>query len=79
MQTAPRILNGIGNYRISNLNILHCPDLDIQTAREELALLMQSGIIQDKNLITPYMIEQILEYKTFNFYADKKKLLMLVM
>lgn len=35
MQTEPRILNGIGNYRISNLTILHCPDPDIQTTREE--------------------------------------------
>lgn len=34
---------------------------------------MQSSVIQDKNLITPYMIEQILEYKTFKFYADKRK------
>lgn len=30
-------------------------------------------MIQDKNLITPYIIEQILEYKTFKFYVDKRK------
>lgn len=72
-QEEPRILREIGNHRISNLNILHCPDSNVQVTRDELQILLASGIIQDKNLLTPSMIAQIREYKTFNFYGDKRK------
>ncbi len=45
----PRILNGIGNIRINDMNIIHSPDPDKATTKEELQIIIDSGILQDKN------------------------------
>lgn len=69
----PRILNGIGNIRINDMNIIHSPDPDEATTKEELQIIINSGILQDKNLLTPDTIKKIREYGTFNFFNDMKK------
>lgn len=69
----PRILNGMGNIRISDMNIIHSPDPDEATTKEELQIIINSGILQDKNLLTPDTIKKIREYGTFNFFNDMKK------
>lgn len=69
----PRILNGIGNIRISDMNIIHSPDPNEATTKEELQIIINSGILQDKNLLTPDTIKKIREYGTFNFFNDMKK------
>ncbi len=69
----PRILNGMGNIRISDMNIIHSPDPDKATTKEELQIIIDSGILQDKNLLTPDTIKKIREYGTFNFFNDMKK------
>lgn len=68
-----RILNGIGNIRINDMNIIHSPDPDEATTKEELQIIIDSGILQDKNLLTPDTIKKIREYGTFNFFNDMKK------
>lgn len=69
----PRILNGIGNIRINDMNIIHSPDPDEATTKEGLQIIINSGILQDKNLLTPDTIKKIREYGTFNFFNDMKK------
>lgn len=69
----PRILKDIGNIRISDMNIIHSPDPDEATTKEELQIIIDSGILQDRNLLTPDIIEKIREYGTFNFFKDMKK------
>lgn len=69
----PRILNGIGNIRINDMNIIHSPDPDEATTKEELQIIINSGILQDKNLLTPDTVKKIREYGTFNFFNDMKK------
>lgn len=69
----PRILNGMGNIRISDMNIIHSPDPNEATTKEELQIIINSGILQDKNLLTPDTIKKIREYGTFNFFNDMKK------
>lgn len=69
----PRILNGMGNIRISDMNIIHSPDPDEATTKGELQIIINSGILQDKNLLTPDTIKKIREYGTFNFFNDMKK------
>lgn len=69
----PRILNGMGNIRISDMNIIHSPDPNESTTKEELQIIINSGILQDKNLLTPDTIKKIREYGTFNFFNDMKK------
>lgn len=69
----PRILNGMGNIRISDMNIIHSPDPDEAITKEELQIIINSGILQDKNLLTPDTIKKIREYGTFNFFNDMKK------
>ena len=69
----PRILNEMGNIRISDMNIIHSPDPDEATTKEELQIIINSDILQDKNLLTPDTIKNIREYGTFNFFNDMKK------
>ena len=45
----PRILSGMGNIRISDMNIIHSPDPDETTTKEELQIIIDSGILEDKN------------------------------
>ena len=55
------------------MNIIHSPDPDEATTKEELQIIINSGILQDKNLLTPDTIKKIREYGTFNFFNDMKK------
>ena len=41
----PRILSGMGNIRISDMNIIHSPDPDETTTKEELQIIIDSGIL----------------------------------
>ena len=72
-QKAPRILNKIGDIRINDMNIIHSPDPDESTTKEELKIIIDSRILQDKNLLTLDTIKKIREYGTFNFFNDMKK------
>lgn len=63
----------MGNIRISDMNIIHSPDPNEATTKEELQIIINSGILQDKNLLTPDTIKKIREYGTFIFFNDMKK------
>ncbi len=69
----PRIMNKLGSYRISNMNIIHSPDADEKTTLEELNILMKDGIIDDKNLITLDMIEKMEKYQTATLQRDMRE------
>ena len=70
---APRILSEIGNIRINDMNIIHSPDPDEDTTKKELQIIIDNGILQDKNMLTPITLKNIREYGTFNFFNDMKK------
>lgn len=59
-----RIFKGKGNYRINDLNVIHCPDADVNTTVEELKILCQKGIIDDRNMIGRQEIEHAIKYKS---------------
>ena len=69
----PRCLNGNGYHRVNDLNIIHCPDPNIETTLEELRILVETGIISDENLIKKDMLDLIVKYKCSNFLEDMKQ------
>lgn len=71
-QKKPRIMIGPGNYRISDMNIIHSPDPELETTLDELKILLSTHVIDDKNLITGQMINQMRKYRTLSFQEDMK-------
>lgn len=55
-----------GNYRISKLNVIHCPDSDLQSTCEELKILCDNGVINEKNMLGNQSIADLLRFKTLN-------------
>ena len=53
-----------GNYRISKLNIIHCPDADLKSTCEELMILCDNGVINEENMLGKQSIEEALRFKT---------------
>lgn len=68
----PRIMNGLGRHRISDTNVIHCPDPTKQDTLGELNILLQQGIIDDKNMITEQMMQQMRRYQTAKFQEDMR-------
>lgn len=72
-ETRQRIMDSIGSYRINNMNIIHCPDPTIATTLDELQILLNEEIIDDRNLITHDMIQRMRKYQTVNFQRDMRE------
>ena len=72
-KSIPRIMENLGNHRINNLNIIHSPDADVKVTLEELNILLASGIIDDKNMITADILNKMRKYKTVTFQNDMKE------
>lgn len=70
---APRIMQDIGSYRINDLNIIHCPDMTKEATLDELKILLDEGIIDNKNLIPYDMIKNMKKYNTVNFQKDMRE------
>ena len=66
-------MDKLGRYRISDMNIIHCPDPNKEDTLTELKILMEQGIIDDKNLITDEMMPNIKRYKTASFQKDMRE------
>lgn len=73
VEKKPRIMNELGNYRISDLNTIHSPDPSFEDTITELQILASAGIIDDKNLITKSMLDNMRRYRTSSFQEDMKK------
>lgn len=63
----------MGNYRINELNVIHCPDTDLQSTCEELRILCDLGVINEKNLLGNKNIEELLKYGTLNGFEPNDK------
>lgn len=68
-----RILSGPGNYRISDMNIIHCPDADKETVLTELRILLSNNIISDQNLLDLNIVNKMKYYETVKCVKDMKK------
>ena len=68
----PRIMSEAGSYRISDMNTIHSPDPDLATTLDELKILLDSGVIHDKNLIKEDMLDKMRRYRTVAFQADMR-------
>lgn len=68
----PRIMNGLGRHRISDINIIHSPDPNLKDTIKELSILSQQGIIDDKNMIMEQMMQQMRKYRTAKFQEDMR-------
>ena len=71
-EQTPRIMNTLGTHRISDLNIIHCPDPNKEDTLKELNILLKSGVIDDKNMITEQMMQQMRRYQTASFQKDMR-------
>lgn len=72
-ETRPRIMDSLGSYRISDMNIIHCPDATKEATIDELKILIDEGIIDERNLITYDMIRKMKKYQTINFQRDMRE------
>ncbi len=72
-QQKPRKMDSCGSYRISDMNVIHCPDPTKEANLDELKILMDEGIIDDKNLITYDTISKMKRYQTANFQKDMRE------
>lgn len=67
---SPRILSGLGSHRISNLNIIHCPDNDGKSCLDELSILYENGILDSDNKLPLDIVSNIRRYKSTMFFMD---------
>lgn len=72
-EQTPRIMNTLGTHRISDMNIIHCPDPNREDTLGELNILLQSGVIDDKNMIMQQMMQQMRKYQTAKFQEDMRE------
>lgn len=72
-ENSPRIMKKLGNHRISDLNVIHSPDNNKEDNLKELRIILQQGIIDDKNLITTKMMKQMRKYRTARFQDDMRE------
>lgn len=68
----PRIMQNLGNHRVSDTNIIHSPDPVISVTLKELQILSKEGIIDDRNMIMENMMNQMKKYHTANFQEDMR-------
>ena len=61
------------NYRINNLNVIHCPDTELKSTCEELKILCDIGVINEKNLFGNKNIQELLKYGTLNGFEPNDK------
>ncbi len=69
----PRIMKSLGIHRISDMNVIHSPDANKEDTLKELQILLDSGIIDDKNWINESMLNQMRKYHTVAFQEDMKE------
>lgn len=72
-QEMPRIMKTLGSHRISDMNLIHSPDADKDTALIELDILLREGIIDDKNMVPIDMLQKMKKYRTISFQDDMKE------
>lgn len=58
-------------YGLNHLDLIHCPDPKKEVTLQELNKLFKQGIISDKNILSPEMIENIEKYKTSEFLQEQ--------
>lgn len=66
-------MNSSENYRISDMNIIHCPEPTKEANLDELKILIDTGVIDDRNLITFDMIRRMRKYQTVAFQKDMRE------
>lgn len=71
-EQTPRIMTNLGTHRISNIDIIHCPDPNKDDTLGELNILLKSSIIDDKNMIMEQMMQQMRKYQTAKFQEDMR-------
>lgn len=58
-------------YRLSHLDVIHCPDPQKDVTLNELEKLFKQGIIKDENIISTKLFKNIQKYKTSEFLQDQ--------
>jgi len=71
-EKVPRIMSDLGNHRINDMNVIHCPDPNLEDTLGELKILFDSGVINDKNLLTEELLQKMKKYQTGRIQADMK-------
>lgn len=70
-----RLFKEPGNYRISDFNVIHSPDSDQETIKDELKILYKLGVLRSENMLDKKIIDNLRKYKTFEVLnVDKREI-----
>ena len=70
-----RLFKEPGNYRISDFNVIHSPDSDQETIKDELKILYNRGVLRSENMLDKKIIDNLRKYKTFEVLnVDKREI-----
>ena len=61
-----------GNYRINKLDVIHSPDLEEESTREEIRMLIKSEVINYTNLIDDESLKEIIKFKSLAGFEGNK-------
>ena len=71
LKSPKRFDNEHKKYRLSHLDVIHCPDPKKEVNLEELRKLFNQGVIKDENIISNELLRNIVKYKTAEFLQDQ--------
>ena len=68
-----RLFTAPGNYRMSDFNVIHSPDSDEKTIKNELRILHKIGVLKSENQLDKIIIDKLKKYKTFEVLGVDKR------
>ena len=68
-----RLFTAPGNYRMSDFNVIHSPDSDEKTIKNELRILHKIGVLKSENQLDKIIIDKLKKYKTFEVLVVDKR------
>jgi hypothetical protein len=73
-----RLFTKPGHYRINKFDVIHSPDLEEESTRDEIRMLIKSGVIDFKNVIDKKSLRDILRFKTLegfdnSFFVEREE------
>ena len=70
---SPRIMKDLGTHRLSDMNVIHCPDPNMHDTLKELEIILsQEGLIDDRNMISEEIMEKMIKYTTAKIQDDMR-------
>jgi hypothetical protein len=61
-----------GHYRINKFDVIHSPDLEAESTKEEIRLLIASGVLTFRNIIDKKSLAEIRRFKTLEGFDNSR-------